>query len=117
MNIIDLLNITESICPDRKALIFDNNSATYSELKSEIYCLANSLKDLGINNGDRVFYFHTNTDKWIHITFACSLIGAVMVPINYRSKKEELNFMINDSKPKLIFSGDRYHDLINETIK
>ena len=102
MNIIDLLNITESICPDRKALIFDNNSVTYSELKSEIYCLANSLRDLGINNGDRVFYFHTNTDKWIHITFACSLIGAVMVPINYRSKKEELNFMINDSKPKLL---------------
>ena len=117
MNIIDLLNITESICPDRKALIFDNNSVTYSELKSEIYCLANSLRDLGINNGDRVFYFHTNTDKWIHITFACSLIGAVMVPINYRSKKEELNFMINDSKPKLIFSGDRYKELINETIK
>ena len=40
-----------------------------------------------------------------------------MVPINYRSKKEELNFMINDSKPKLIFSGDRYKELINETIK
>ena len=117
MNIIDLLNIAESICPDRKALIFDNNSATYSELKSEIYCLANSLRDLGINNGDRVFYFHTNTDKWIHITFACSLIGAVMVPVNYRSTKEELNFMINDSKPKLIFVGDRYHDLINKTIK
>jgi len=117
MNIIDLLNITESICPDRKALIFDNNSATYSELKSEIYCLANSLRDLGINNGDRIFYFHTNTDKWIHITFACSLIGAVMVPINYRSKKEELNFMINDSKPKLIFYGNRYKELINETIK
>ena len=117
MNIIDLLNITESICPERKALIFDNNSVTYSELKSEIYCLANSLRDLGINNGDRVFYFHTNTDKWIHITFACSLIGAVMVPVNYRSTKEELNFMINDSKPKLIFVGDRYHDLINKTIK
>jgi len=117
MNIIDLLNITESICPDRKALIFDNKSSTYSDLKFEIYTLANSLRNLGLNKGDRVFYFHTNTDKWINITFACSLIGAVMVPINYRSKKDELNFMINDSKPKLIFAGDRYSDLINETIE
>ena len=119
MNINDLLEITASICPDRKGFVYKNQSITFSELEHKVNELSDVLVNIGIKNGDRIFYFNTNSIDWVTIVFASSKIGAVVVPINYRSKSKELQFMLNDSEPALIFAGNRYHDLIknNETKK
>ena len=116
MNINDLLEITASICPDRKGFVYKNQSITFSELEHKVNELSDVLVNIGIKNGDRIFYFNTNSIDWVTIVFASSKIGAVVVPINYRSKSKELQFMLNDSEPALIFAGNRYHDLINNAI-
>lgn len=116
MNINDLLEISASICPERKGFIYKNNSLTFSELESEVLSFSNILLNLGVKNEDRIFYFHTNTVDWVKIVFAACKIGAVVVPINYRSNAEELEFMLNDSNPNIIFAGTRYHSLIDSAI-
>ena len=88
MNINDLLEISASICPERKGFIYKNNSLTFSELESEVLSFSNILLNLGVKNEDRIFYFHTNTVDWVKIVFAACKIGAVVVPINYRSNAE-----------------------------
>jgi len=116
VNINDLLEITASICPDRKGFVYKNQSITFSELEHKVNELSDVLVNIGIKNGDRIFYFNTNSIDWVTIVFASSKIGAVVVPINYRSKSKELQFMLNDSEPALIFAGNRYHDLIKNAI-
>ena len=42
MNINDLLEITASICPDRKGFVYKNQSITFSELEHKV----NELSDV-----------------------------------------------------------------------
>jgi acyl-CoA synthetase (AMP-forming)/AMP-acid ligase II len=116
VNIYDLLDITASICPDREGFVYKDKSLSFTELRDEVLTLSQSLINLGLKTGDRVFYFHTNTIRWITITLACARIGVVLVPINYRSNPEELSFMLEDSTPKIIFAGTRYYKLISSAI-
>ena len=74
--------------------------------------LANALADLGIGAGDRVAMLQVNCNQYIEAYFATAKLDAVFVPINYRTREDELTHMLNDAAPKAIFVGARYVNLV-----
>jgi acyl-CoA synthetase (AMP-forming)/AMP-acid ligase II len=44
--------------------------------------------------------------------FACSILNLVLVPINFRLAKLEVEYILNDSKSKMIFYGEEFEKLI-----
>ena len=112
MNTTECLEIASLIAPDRLAVIFEKNRLTYEVIVERINRLATALIRLGIQRSDRVAIIQVNTNEHIETYFAVAKLDAVFVPLNFRSKEDELTYMINVSGAKIVLAGPRYRDLI-----
>ena len=117
MNTTEFLTISAAIVPDRLAMIFENSRISFEELQSRVNRLANALADLGVGAGDRVAMLQVNCNQYIEAYFATAKLDAVFVPINYRTREDELTHMLNDAAPKAIFAGGRYVSLVQHCSK
>ena len=114
MNTSEFLMIAASVVPDRIAMICDGESRTFAQLQERVNRLANALSasgGLGIGKGDKVAVMALNSIPYVETYYACAKLGAVFVPLNYRAKKEELSYMMNNSETKAMFMGDRYLEI------
>src|SRR3989337_1893454 len=111
MNTSEFLMIAASVVPDRVALACEGESRTFAQLQERVNRLANALQALGIAKGDQVAVMALNSIPYVETYYACAKLGAVFVPLNYRGKKEELAYMVNNSETKAIFVGQRYLEL------
>src|SRR3990172_3014293 len=111
MNTSEFLMIASSVVPDRVALACEGEARTFAELQERVNRLANALQSLGIGKGDTVAALALNSIPYVESYYACAKLGAVFVPLNYRAKKEELAYMVNNSETKAMFAGERYLDL------
>ena len=84
-----------------------------SEIKKEIYKTVNSLKSIGIKQGDRVAIAGFNSSRYLILDVAIGLIGAISVPIYYTSPVNEINEILEDSGSSAIFLGTQ--DLIDNS--
>jgi acyl-CoA synthetase (AMP-forming)/AMP-acid ligase II len=112
MNTTDFLSIATAICPDRDCVVFEDRRLTYTDVSNRSNRLAHGLIGMGVGKGDRVGIIATNCGEYIEIYFACAKMGAIFVPINFRSKADELEYMINMAAIKVLFVGNRYKDTI-----
>ena len=111
MNTTEFLTISAAIVPDRLAMIFEDKRITYDELQARANRLANALEGLSVEAGDRVAILQVNCNQYVEAYFATAKLDAVYVPLSYRTRADELAYMVNDSQPKVLFVGGRYTDL------
>ena len=83
--------------PDRTAIDDRLNAVrlSYAELRARVMRLARALRRLGVQKGDRVAYAFFNEHASIEAMFACSVLGAVAVPLNTRLHKSEASRYIS----------------------
>ena len=112
MNTTEFLTISAAIVPDRLATIFEGERITYDELQTRANRLTNALGSLGVEAGDRVAMLQVNCNQYVEAYFATAKLDAVYVPLNYRTRADELAYMVNDSQPKVLIVGGRYTDLV-----
>ncbi|MBX3153825.1 AMP-binding protein [Candidatus Obscuribacterales bacterium] len=77
---------------------------TYEELLRQSDLLALALMDQGVKRGDRVGIWSTNNCEWFVIFLAASKIGAILVNINPGYRTGELEYALNQSGLKLLFT-------------
>ena len=114
MNTTGFLTIATAIVPDRPAMIFEDRRISYAELEVRANRLSNALAELGVGAGDRIAMLQVNCNQYIEAYFATARLDAVFVPINFRTRADELTHMLNDAAPKVIFVGGRYVNLVKE---
>lgn len=114
MNTVDFLTIASSICPDRDSVVFEGKRYTFSQVNERSNRLANSLAGLGVKKGDRVAILQVNCSQYLEAYYAATKLGAIVVPLNFRAKPEELSYMLTNAEAVAIFVGDRYVDMINK---
>ncbi len=113
MNIAEFLTISSTVCPDRMAIIFDNKRYTFSQLNERVNRLANALKKLGVKKGDRIALLQVNCNQCVETCFATAKLGAIYLPLNFRAKEDEQEFMINFAEVHTLFTGERYFDMVD----
>ena len=111
MNTAEFLTITTSVLPDRVAMVCGGEKRTFSKLQERVNRVANALQSLGVRRGDKVAALDVNSIPYVETYYACAKLGAVFVPINYRAKKEELVYMLNQAEASALFLGERYLEL------
>lgn len=67
---------------------------------------ATALLERGIQKGDRMAILALNQPEWLIAYFAAAKIGAAVVALNVRYRDSELEYMLNQSKVKLLISVD-----------
>ena len=117
MNTTEFLLLPEQITPDRTASIYNNKRITFNEVSLKSNQLANYFLKSGIESGDRIAILQVNCNEIIESYFATSRVDGIYVPLNFRSKKQEILHLINDSSPKILIVGKRYINLINSIKK
>ncbi len=76
---------------------------TYGDLEPRVHRLMNALRGLGIGPGDRVATLAWNSHRHLELYFAVPSIGAVLHTINFRLAREQLRYIVNHSKDRLLF--------------
>jgi fatty-acyl-CoA synthase len=82
--------------PHKAALSFFDTAISYTHLLQKAELLAQYLKGLGVQNGDRVVVCMQNCPQLIISHFAVLRLDAVVVPVNPMNKSEELKHYITD---------------------
>ncbi len=113
MNTVNFISIPGSIVPDQEVLVFGQNRLTYAELNELVARLASVFKKLGLKQRDVVAILDTNSHLYVACYYAAAKAGLTFLPLNYRAKEGELEYMINTAETKLLIVGDRYVDLVN----
>ena len=114
MNTSNFIGIPAQMFPEQEILVFENRRLTYGQLWDTVRRLANALRRLGVQPGDRVGALHTNSDQYIAAYYAAAAAGAVFVPLNYRAKPAELEYMIETARIAVLLVGARYISVIAE---
>ena len=94
--------------PDKIAVIGMGQRLTFAELNRMVDTFAEGLIDLGIRRGDHVALWMTNCPSWVMVWIAASRIGAVLVPINTRFKRDEAQYILRQSDAKALIAMDEY---------
>ena len=113
MNTAEFLDISAAVVPDRAALVTGDQVHTYTQMSEQVTKLANALQGLGLSKGDHLGTMSVNSSEYVITYYACARLGVTFVPINYRAKAEELEYMINTAEVKALFVSDRYQDLVD----
>lgn len=76
---------------------------TYSDFYKRVKRLANVLKNLGVQDGDRIGTFAWNNYQHLELYYAIPCYGAIIHTINIRLSEEQLVYIINHAEDKIIF--------------
>jgi fatty-acyl-CoA synthase len=79
---------------------------TFAELNARAISLANWLKEKGIQKGDRVSLLSYDSIYHYDLFFACSKLGAIFVPLNWRLHQKELENQVHLTSPKIHFNSE-----------
>jgi fatty-acyl-CoA synthase len=110
----DIARLNAKRYPDKKALIMDNDYLTFGQLNQQVNQLAHGLLSLGLGNGDRVAILAYNCLECVIVNYAVAKCGAIVVPVNFRYKKDELVYLINNSEPKVFLFGPEFIFLVED---
>lgn len=94
-----------AVHPDRIAVVDGTRRWTYGEFAQKVTAVARALRVRGITSGDRVAFLGTNSAELLTAHFAVPLAGAVLVALNTRLSAEEISYICDHSKAKLLL-GD-----------
>ena len=110
----DIARLNAKRYPDKTALIMEDKHLTYSHLNKQANQLARGLVSLGVRPGDRVAIFAYNCLEYPMVNFAVAKCGGVLVPVNFRYKKKELIYTINNAEPSVLIFGPEFISLVED---
>jgi len=99
-----------SFKPDKTAIICADTGKrlSYAQLFKETLSAYQTLKNLGVTQGDRVALFAQNDVRFFPLFFAACRLGAITVPLNWRLSAPELEQILGDCDAKVMFVDGRF---------
>ena len=108
----DIVTRQVAIRPDKTALAFEGDSLSYKELDDGSNRSANGLINWGVKPGERIGYLGKNSHHYYELLLGVAKAGAVLCPINWRLALPEIEYILNDFKPRVLFVGIEFIDKI-----
>ncbi|MBY0277001.1 AMP-binding protein [Candidatus Binatia bacterium] len=100
---------------DRLAYVVDHadgrtERVTYRALNEGTNRLAHVLRRHGVRRGDRVAILAHNCVEYPWTYFACCKLGAIVVPVNTRYKRDEIRYAIDFAEARVALVGPEFVD-------
>lgn len=112
MNLSMVIDIPAMIVPDQPAVSGNEQREDYEQLRAAAGRAAALFSGMGVGPGDRVALFATNRLDAVHAFFGALLLGATVVPMNYRARGEEVSHLRSDSAARLVVTEDAYLEIL-----
>lgn len=88
----------------KTAFTFMDTALNYAQINGAANQIANGLKNIGIQPGDKVALNCLNLPYFPMIYFGILKAGAVVVPLSVLLKREEITYHLNDSEAKVLLA-------------
>ncbi len=107
--------------PEREAMVLDSIRWRYADLAHNVDLYARSLWAQGVRHGDRIAVLATPRPESLCLFLAAARIGAMFTGLNLRFQYEELRYVVEDSRPRLViflpsFRGRDYREEIRRLL-
>jgi fatty-acyl-CoA synthase len=114
--IVDWIGFHAANTPESVATIElpSRRTQTYGQLHDRIGRVADWLKSLGVERGDRVGVLALNSADTMDIIFATWRIGAVHLALNFRLTASELDFIIGNAEPSVLIYDRELESTVHE---
>src|ERR1700687_488714 len=90
----DLLRRSAARTPDKLAVVCGETRWTYAEFDRISERVAAGLAERGVTRGTRVAVLARNSHAFVAMRFALARLGAVLVPINFMLKADEVAYIL-----------------------
>jgi acyl-CoA synthetase (AMP-forming)/AMP-acid ligase II len=107
----DRLDHWAHVRPDETAMTFGAQAFTWRQWRERILRLAGALREAGLRRGDRVAVLDLNHLATVELTLATSCLGAATVPVNFRLSPGQIRYILEDSRPVILFLGAQFTDV------
>ncbi|WP_075981196.1 long-chain-fatty-acid--CoA ligase [Bacillus massilinigeriensis] len=110
----EFLKKTEERYPDRLAILFEQESITYRELKKKVDLLAGKWESMNFSKGERIGLMMNNHPAYIICYYAAQALGLTVVQINPFYTSRELLQILTDSTPQYIVFDETAEKTVRE---
>ena len=107
----DLLRRTAQRLPAKLAIACGDTRWTYAEFDALVSRLAAGLAQRGIACGDKVAVLARNSHGFAALRFALARLGAVLVPINFMLKADEVAYILRHAGARTLATDTGLADL------
>lgn len=114
MTIGDLLKDRANFSPHTEALIGSNKRYTYQQYNEIVNRMAHVFLAQGMQKGDRVAVLASTDSHFPILYMAIAKTGAITVPLNWRTKPTEIQWVLEDSQPKFLLYEDLYTSIVEQ---
>src|SRR6267378_1611414 len=90
----------------RTAILCGDESITYAQVAERSNRLANGLRTLGLRREDRVMLLLHDSPAFVYSFFGAQKMGAVPIPPNTLLKSQDYQYMLNDSRPRVVIASE-----------
>ncbi|KKK86142.1 hypothetical protein LCGC14_2766200, partial [marine sediment metagenome] len=87
---------------DKPAILCGDRTVTYRDLQQGVNRAGNALRELGVRMEERVAILLPDTPECVYAFFGAIKIGAVAIPINTILKPNDYEYMLNDSRARVL---------------
>lgn len=87
---------------EKVAIYYEDERITYREIMERVNQTGNALKEIGVGMEDRVMILLFDCPEFAYTFFGAMKIGAVPIPTNTMLKPIDYEYLLNDSRAKVI---------------
>ena len=115
-NIGTLLERTAARYEEKTAIHFDHENVclSFRQLNEKVNQFARALQDKGVQKNDHVAVMLRNCPEFPLTWLALAKLGATMVPINFRYKATDLEYVLNDSDSSALIISTEFAPIFRE---
>ena len=114
--IYSIINRNAKVLSEHVAFTWEKEDVTFQQFKTRVNNLACGLMDNGIRKGDRIGVLAKNNLEYFLLYGAAAQTGAIVVPINWRLGVDEVEYIMKDTTPKIIFADPEAETVISDMV-
>jgi len=86
----------------------DGERLSFERVSSDVSRLAQSLRDQGLNKGDRIAVMAIDSVEYLELILASMRVGTIVIPLNFRLTVDEVTNLLAATEPAAFFASGRY---------
>ncbi|MGH3342130.1 MAG: AMP-binding protein [Carbonactinosporaceae bacterium] len=108
----ELLDAAAARSPDKDWLLYGDERYSYAQAAGRVAAIAGGLAARGVGRGSLVLATARNSPAYLFCWLAVVRLGAVYVPVNPRSSREELAGLVAQTQPHLVVTDTSLRDAV-----
>lgn len=104
MNVYQILTDSARAFAQKPAIIFKDKVISFNDLKANAVALAKGLQALGLSRGKKIALYLPNCPEYVYSYLSSFLLGAVVIPLDYMLKTDELIACLSHSEADCVIA-------------